>query len=110
MAISVGRLRQRDVVRTRQLERYGVRLAALVAYAGAVALALVLLAPVLFRGDSAPATPPPPFHPAEADTVRRGDTLDLLAARNGISVARLLTLNPELTPFGLEPRTRVRVR
>src|SRR5919108_1958723 len=110
MAISVGRVRRGDVIRAERFERYGVRLAALVAYAGAVALALVLLAPVLFRADAAPTTPLPPAQPAQADTVRPGDTIDLLAARNGISVARLLALNPELTPFGLEPRTRVRVR
>jgi LysM repeat protein len=108
MAISVGRLSY-HVARADRLERYAVRLTALFAYVGAVAVALVLLAPVLFRAESAPApTSPPP--PARYVTVQAGESLELVAARSGVSVARLLALNPELGLFGLERGTRIQIR
>ena len=108
MAISVGRGHS-DVVRVDRLERYGARCAAVAGYAAAVVLAFVLLAPVLFRGDPAPAGRASAPPPAKTDVVWQGDTLDVIAARNGISVARLLVLNPSLGPFDLELRPRVRV-
>jgi hypothetical protein len=108
MAISVGRVPERHE-RTERAFRFVTRLAAFAAYAAAVAVAFALFAPA-FRSDGAAGTAPaarPP--PPELTTVRRGETLELVAARNGISVARLLALNPELEPLGLEPRQKLRV-
>jgi LysM repeat protein len=109
MAISVGRLTQHDLARAERLERYGVRITALAAYAAAVAVAMVLFAPVLFSSRPAPAARRAPA-PVVAVTVQRGESLDLVAARNGVSVTRVLVLNPELDPFVLEPGTRIRIR
>ncbi len=44
------------------------------------------------------------------DTVRAGDTLGQIAARNGTTVARLRRLNPTLDPQALQLNARVRVR
>ena len=43
-------------------------------------------------------------------TVRRGDTLNLIAAKTGVSLAELRTLNPSLDPQGLVTGQRVRLR
>ncbi len=44
------------------------------------------------------------------DTVRAGDTLGQIAARNGTTVERLRKLNPTLDPQALQLNERVRVR
>jgi hypothetical protein len=110
MAISVGRVPQHGPGAERFF-RYGARLSALVAYGVAVAVAVALLAPVLPRGEPSPA-------PAGATAGTRaklyetkpGDTLAVVAARRGISVTRLLALNPDVEPLGLEPGAQLRVR
>lgn len=108
MAISVERDHRREK-RVERALRYATRLTAFASYAAALAVAYVLFAPLLWKDDAAgTATVAPPPEP-RLTTVRRGDTLGLVAARNGISVARLLALNPELQPLGLEPRQRLRV-
>jgi LysM repeat protein len=108
MAISVGRV-QRQNEGTEQGLRYATRMTALAAYAAAVAVAYVLLAPLLWSdGAAGTATVAPPPEP-RLITVQQGDTLAGVAARNGISVARLLALNPDLQPLGLEPRQRLRI-
>lgn len=109
MAISVGRLTEHDLAHAERLERYAVRITAFAAYAAAVAVALVLLAPLLFSSGPAPAARHTPA-PAVTVTVQRGESLELVAARNGVSVTRVLALNPELDPFVLEPGTRIRIR
>jgi LysM repeat protein len=109
MAISVGRLSQHDLARAGRFERYAVRITAFAGYAAAVAVALVLLAPVLFANGPAPAARRAPTS-ALTVTVQRGESLELVAARNGVSLTRVLALNPELDPFVLEPGTRIRIR
>jgi len=110
MAISVGRVSP-ELGHTDRLASYGARLAAFLAYAGAVAIALVLLGPVLFPAEPAPARiPAKRAHAERMDLVRTGDDLALVAARNGISVTRLFALNPELGPFSVKPGSRLRVR
>jgi LysM repeat protein len=42
--------------------------------------------------------------------VRRGDTLESIAAKFGTSVDDLLVLNPRIDPLALSPGERVRVR
>jgi len=79
--------------------RQGTRFVAIAAYAVAVAVAFVLLSPVLpGRGSGAavivPTGPEPVLY-----TVSPADTPDAIAASHGISLAQLYALNPDLTPF-----------
>ena len=79
--------------------RQGTRLVAIAAYAGAVAIAFVLLSPVLpNRGSEASAVVPTGPEPV-LYTVARGETYAGVASAHGISLARLFALNPELTPL-----------
>lgn len=107
MAISAGSLDQRDD-RAEAVFRIGARLAAFAAYAAAVAVAITLFAPLL-RSDGAAGAPTSSAPPAEHTRVRAGETLAVVAARNGISVGRLLALNPDVQPLALEPRQKLRV-
>ena len=79
--------------------RQGTRFFAIASYAVAVAVAFVLLSPVLpSRGSEAvavvPAGPQPVLY-----TVKPGDTPGGIAASQGISLAQLFALNPDLTPL-----------
>jgi LysM repeat protein len=79
--------------------RHGTRFVAIAAYAAAVAVALVLLSPVLpSRGSEASAVVPTGPEPV-LYTVARGETYAGIASAHGISLARLFALNPELTPL-----------
>ena len=79
--------------------RQGTRLVAVAAYAGAVAVAFVLLSPVLpSRSSEASAVVPTGPEPV-LYTVARGETYAGIASGHGISLARLFALNPELTPL-----------
>jgi LysM repeat protein len=79
--------------------RHGTRFVAIAAYAAAVAVAIVLLSPVLpSRGSKASAVPP--TGPERVFyTVAPGETYAGIASAHGISLARLFALNPELTPL-----------
>jgi len=62
-----------------------------------------------------PATPSRPDVVQPAPTaryyrVRPGDTLASVAAKTGVTVARLLELNPKLTPTALFLGQRIRLR
>lgn len=78
--------------------RQGTRFVAIGGYAVAVAVAFVLLSPVLpSRGSGAVGvvpTPQPVLY-----TVRPGDTPSGIAASQGISLSQLFALNPDLTPL-----------
>jgi LysM repeat protein len=79
--------------------RQGTRFVAIAAYAVAVAVAFVLLSPVLpSRGSEAAAVVPPGPQPV-LYTVAPGDTYAGIAAEQGISFAQLFALNPDLTPL-----------
>jgi hypothetical protein len=108
VAISVERVRTpRPQPR---LETYAARLLAFAAYAGLLILAFVLFGSALgLRGGSDAVVLPPPVEP-ELVEVRAGDTPALLAAEQGLSVARFLALNPGLSLLELEPGSTVRVR
>jgi LysM repeat protein len=43
-------------------------------------------------------------------TVKRGDTLESIAAKCDVSLAELLELNPQIDPLALNPGDRVRIR
>jgi hypothetical protein len=92
-----------------RLEVYGARLLAFAAYAGLLVLAVVLVGSALGLRSGDGVVLPPPVEP-ELVEARAGDTPALLAAELGVSVARLLALNPELSPAGPEPGSTVRVR
>jgi LysM repeat protein len=79
--------------------RQATRFVAIASYAVAVAVALVILSPVLpGRGPAATAVVPTGPEPI-LYTVKDGDTFAGIAASHGISLARLFALNPKLTPL-----------
>lgn len=104
MAIPVER--SHFELREDRLLLYGARTAAFTAYVAATLTGVTLLAPALTGGDSTGGRAPAPTL-VEAKT---GDTLASLAAGRGVSVARLLALNPDLGPLGPDPGQTVRVR
>jgi LysM repeat protein len=80
--------------------RQGTRFVAITAYAVAVAIAYVILSPVLpSRGSEAAAVVPTGPQPV-LYTAQRGDTPPGIAASKGISLAQLYALNPSLSPLG----------
>ena len=79
--------------------RQGRRFVAIAAYAVAVAVAFVILSPVLpSRGSEAAAVVPTGPQPV-LYTVRPGDTPTGIASSQGISLAQLFALNPDLQPL-----------
>ena len=79
--------------------RQGTRFVAIAGYATAVAVAFVILSPVLpSRGAEAtvdvPAGPQPVLY-----TAKPGDNVSGIAASQGISLSELFALNPDLTPL-----------
>ena len=106
MAISVGR--PRFEVREDRLPLYGARAAALIGYAAALLTGVALVGPVLDGDETAAVASPTPA--TQLVQARTGDTLSSLAAGGGVSIARLLALNPDLGPLGPEPGQTVRVR
>jgi LysM repeat protein len=79
--------------------RQGTRFVAIASYGAAVAVAFVLLSPILpNRGSDAAAVVPSGPQPI-LYTMRTGDTSSGIAASQGISLAQLYALNPALTPF-----------
>ena len=87
----------RDLVET--LHRYGVRAIALGAYATALVVAVVILAPVLFDGGSSEAAPVATGPAPVLYTAQPGETPGAIAAAHGISSAELYSLNRTLTPL-----------
>lgn len=80
--------------------RQGTRFVAITAYAVAVAIAYLILSPVLpSRGSEAAAVVPTGPQPV-LYTAQRGDTPPGIAASKGISLAQLYALNPSLSPLG----------
>jgi hypothetical protein len=106
MAIPVGR--PRFEAREDRLPLYGARAAAFAGYAVALVTGLALIGPVLGGDETAAVASAPPA--PQVVRAESGDTLASLAAGSGVSVARLLALNPELGPFGPEPGESIRVR
>jgi LysM repeat protein len=105
MAIPVGR--PKFELKEDRLPLYGARTAAFAGYAAALLTGVALIGPVLDDETVAVSRPLPEPQLVEA---RSGDTLSSLAAGGGVSVARLLALNPDLGLLGPEPGQTVRVR
>jgi len=106
MAIPVGR--PNFEVGAERLPLYGARTAAFAGYVAALLTGVALVGPAL-SGDETPAVNAPLPDPKIVE-VRNGDTLASVAAGEGVSVARLLALNPDLGLLGPEPGQTVRVR
>ncbi|MGH3022350.1 MAG: hypothetical protein ACRDNI_01720 [Gaiellaceae bacterium] len=106
MAIPVGR--PRIELPTERLPLYGARTAAFAGYVAALSAAVLLVGQAL-DGSSATAVPSEPA-PARHVEARAGDSLAVLAAQEGVSLSRLLALNPDLGLLGPEPGQSVRVR
>lgn len=106
MAIPVGRPSFESGAE--RLPLYGARAAAFAGYAAALLTGVVLVGPALNGGETTAATSPPAD--PQLVEVRPGDTLTSLAAGNGVSVARLVALNPDLGPLGPAPGRTLRVR
>jgi hypothetical protein len=106
MAIPVGR--PNFELGHDRLPLYGARAAAFAGYTAALLTGVVLAGPALSR-DKAPALSHPLPEP-QLVQARSGDTPALLAAGRGVSVARLLALNPDLGLLGPEPGQTVRIR
>jgi LysM repeat protein len=101
---------------------WGARLAAPAAFFVAAIALVVLVQRGLDNGASAtPTTTPPVTTPTttggttterkrrQVYRVRRGDTLESIAAKFDTTVEDLLRLNPEVDPLALSPGQRIRV-
>ena len=106
MAIPVGR--PNFEAGAERLPLYGARATAFAAYAAALLTGVALVGPAL-RGDDATAVGAPTSQRQMVE-VRSGDTLGSLAATHGVSLARLVALNPGVGPLGPAPGQTVRVR
>ncbi len=102
--------------------RWAARLLAPAAFLAGVTVAVVLVRAGFGAGDEEPATTAavltsaptttakkPKPKPAVYATVESGDTLDQIAIDHDTTVARILELNPELDPNGLQVGQKVRV-
>jgi hypothetical protein len=79
--------------------RNGTRVIAVAAYAAAVIVAVLLLAPVLFHGGSGSAARIPAGPQPVTVKLARGDTPATVAAAHGLPLAELYALNPGLAPL-----------
>jgi len=90
--------------------RTAARIAAPAVFLLAVTVAVVLVRTGL-QTDERPQAPPPAVTAApETVVVRKGDTLESIAAAAGTTVEALRRLNPAVDPVQLTPGRRVRVR
>jgi LysM repeat protein len=101
---------------------WAARFVAPLAFFAAATILIVLIQRGLDGGSSntsTTATPtitlPPPTGSTTTSTkkrfyrVKRGDTLESIAAKFNTTVDDLLTLNPDVDPLALSPRQRIRV-
>ncbi len=59
---------------------------------------------------TAPAAPRRAVHRAKVYVVRPGDTLSSISVRTRVALARLLSLNPSVSPNSLQTGQRLRLR
>ena len=102
---------------------WAARFAAPLAFLAAAIVLILLVQSGLSADESSTGTtapPPPPATDTTAGTptvaterrryrVRRGDTLESIAARFGTTVEALIALNPDIDPLALSPGQRIRV-
>jgi LysM repeat protein len=108
------------MVENEKTRTWAARLAAPLAFFAAAVVLILLVQSGLSAGDSEPGTTvasPPTATDGTATTegprrryrVRRGDTLESIAAKFDTTVERLTELNPDIDPLALRPGQRIRV-
>jgi LysM repeat protein len=97
---------------TDEARRTAARIAAPVAFLLAVTVAVVLIRAGLQPAADEPAPLPAPVAVAEPQVVvvRKGDTLESIAAANGTTVVELRRLNPNVDAVQLVAGRQIRVR
>jgi hypothetical protein len=91
-----------------ELLRRGIRLAALVFYATALIVALVLVRPAFRDAPVAAVVADDPVAPL-TDKLRKGESVATFAARHGLALGDLLALNPEIDSLAAKRGTELRV-
>jgi LysM repeat protein len=108
------------MVEDEKTRTWAARLAAPLAFFAAATVLILLVQSGLSAGDSDPGatlvtrTTTPTTDTTQGTAtrryrVRRGDTLETIAARFNTSVERLRELNPDIDPLALRPGQRIRV-
>jgi LysM repeat protein len=109
------------MVENERTRTWAARLVAPLAFFAAAVVLVLLVQSGLSADDSDPGTSvtPPPAETTSGTTtvaterkryrVRRGDTLESIAAKFGTSVEALIELNPNIDPLALSPGQRIRV-
>jgi LysM repeat protein len=111
------------MVENENTRTWAARLAAPLAFFAAATVLILLVQSGLSAGESGPgttsATPPPATETTDTTTtprgkrktyrVRRGDTLESIAARFDTTVEVLIELNPQIDPLALRPGQRIRI-
>ena len=109
------------MVENERTRTWAARLVAPLAFFAAAIVLILLVQSGLSADDSDPgtsATPPPAETTSGTTTaaterkryrVRRGDTLESIAAKFGTTVERLIELNPNIDPLALSPGQKIRV-
>ena len=104
-AVDPGVGRRDSLERTTRL---ATRLLAFLAYGACVAALFLAVRPLLAEGDADPVVLPEATKP-QIYVARPGDTLATVAATHGLGLETLFALNPDVTPVGLRPGTKIRV-
>lgn len=109
------------MVENERTRTWAARLVAPLAFFAAAIVLILLVQSGLSADDSDPGTSvtPPPAETTSGTTtaaterkryrVRRGDTLESIAAKFGTTVERLIELNPNIDPLALSPGQKIRV-
>jgi LysM repeat protein len=109
------------MVENERTRTWAARLVAPLAFFAAAVVLVLLVQSGLSVDESDPGTSvtPPPAETTSGTTavaterkryrVRRGDTLESIAAKFGTSVEALIELNPNIDPLALSPGQRIRV-
>ena len=109
------------MVENERTRTWAARLVAPLAFFAAAAVLILLVQSGLSADDSdtgTSATPPPAETTSGTTTVaterkryrvRRGDTLESIAAKFGTTVEQLIELNPNIDPLALSPGQKIRV-
>jgi LysM repeat protein len=112
----------RGMVENENTRTWAARLVAPLAFFAAATVLILLVQSGLSAGEpdtgTTPATPTTTATTEETTTtgaptrryrVRRGDTLESIAARFDTTVEKLIELNPDIDPLALRPGQRIRV-
>ena len=97
----------RNTHQVETLLRQGTRIAVIAFYVTALVVALLLVRPA-FRDVAAPVVAPKP-PPPRTDTILKGESVATFAARHGLDLGEVLTLNPSVNSLSLPAGTKLRI-